>query len=625
MPSRVTLNDAKCQAWFADLANDDVPLHKFGKSVPHGAKGHDLLDLLQSNNIAILRAVWFLRVLGANETVGLRNKPNYNSMQYSIDWTNVVTSYLKKQLAEIALPLRLGLNIEQSFKGVLPDPDSCDRSVSCFTYCLRLLRPFYADGLVDGRTFLLWLVQQMVTRNLAQAGFVAHLADKYLDGMLASRALTKPFADACIAKLSEIRSTAQGQLVKLEALLETLLQFYLTLLETLLCLEISDNVRYSGYFSKTSPISKEGTTQYCCVILLPRALEHLGSMVVDIQKLNSISCTTDMSTIGFFPSCSGDSSSSAFIEKLDTLLTWAVISLQFGPHRPFAAVTLLGQYCERTAHRELSRATLHDYLFDWLDTSDVAADSANLRSVSALFGKLVKDGLFDYAAYIQRLVARTIKNSSVSVSDWLQQPAKSASKYREFLRWIPLHRITSSLLHQRKLILYGARARETPEDVCEREMRREIRAVLPLVFGGTPPHPCTSLSVLHGRCCTTINAPRFEQAKMFKEWLLPNYNKISSSSDKSEEALVLQTYSVVVDYCVVHIVMLSLSILSQTSHAGVVAAVGEVFYRFATVWTSMNATRGITNVLYSAHVVWRNHGMQDHFWFFSLRWTEVTT
>jgi mediator of RNA polymerase II transcription subunit 12, fungi type len=68
MPTRVTLNDAKRQAWFADLANPDVPLHKF-KSVPHGAKGHDLLDLLHSNNVEISRAVWFLRVFGANETV----------------------------------------------------------------------------------------------------------------------------------------------------------------------------------------------------------------------------------------------------------------------------------------------------------------------------------------------------------------------------------------------------------------------------------------------------------------------------------------------------------------------------------------------------------------------------
>jgi mediator of RNA polymerase II transcription subunit 12 len=69
MPSRVTLNDSKRQAWFADLANAEVPLHKLGKNVPHGAKGHDLLDLLHSNNVAIPRAVWFLRVFGANETV----------------------------------------------------------------------------------------------------------------------------------------------------------------------------------------------------------------------------------------------------------------------------------------------------------------------------------------------------------------------------------------------------------------------------------------------------------------------------------------------------------------------------------------------------------------------------
>lgn len=37
---------------------------------------------------------------------------------------------------------------------------------------------------------------------------------------------------------------------------------------------------------------------------------------------------------------------------------------------------------------------------------------------------------------------------------------------------------------QRKVVLYGVRARETPEDVNEREIRKEIRAVLPELFGG---------------------------------------------------------------------------------------------------------------------------------------------
>lgn len=40
------------------------------------------------------------------------------------------------------------------------------------------------------------------------------------------------------------------------------------------------------------------------------------------------------------------------------------------------------------------------------------------------------------------------------------------------------------MVNHRKVTLYGVRARETPEDVSEREMRNEIRALLPELFGG---------------------------------------------------------------------------------------------------------------------------------------------
>ncbi len=70
---------------------------------------------------------------------------------------------------------------------------------------LDLLRSFYSEGLVDNRTFLSWLVLQMCTCNLAQASFVARLADEYLDGILACRALSRPFVDACLSKISEVR------------------------------------------------------------------------------------------------------------------------------------------------------------------------------------------------------------------------------------------------------------------------------------------------------------------------------------------------------------------------------------------------------------------------------------
>ncbi|KAI9567260.1 hypothetical protein HD554DRAFT_2270123, partial [Boletus coccyginus] len=124
-----------------------------------------------------------------------------------------------------------------------------------------------------------------------------------------------------------------------------------------------------------------------------------------LQKLNSIFCTTHISKIGFFLSHPGDSLSLIFTEQFDTLLTWAVTPLQFGLHCPYTTITLLSQYCKCTACCQLSCAALHDYFWNWLDTSEVAADSADLQSLSALFGKLVKDSLFDYAAYIQWLVA----------------------------------------------------------------------------------------------------------------------------------------------------------------------------------------------------------------------------
>lgn len=67
---------------------------------------------------------------------GMRNKPNYNPMQYSGDWANVMTGYIKKQLLEIGLPgaPRAGLHIKQVFRGVFNDPELRDKWVLKFSY-----------------------------------------------------------------------------------------------------------------------------------------------------------------------------------------------------------------------------------------------------------------------------------------------------------------------------------------------------------------------------------------------------------------------------------------------------------------------------------------------------------
>lgn len=116
--------------------------------------------------------------------------------------------------------MRAGVNIKQTFKGVLAESESRDKWVSRFSYwyvgnfvylpqwlnypSLRLLRAFYGEGLVDRKIFFVWLVNQMISCNLAQAGFMVRIADEYFDGMTRCRGLTRPFLEACLSKLAEV-------------------------------------------------------------------------------------------------------------------------------------------------------------------------------------------------------------------------------------------------------------------------------------------------------------------------------------------------------------------------------------------------------------------------------------
>lgn len=128
------------------------------------------------------------------------------------------------------------------------------------------------------------------------------------------------------------------------------------------------------------------------------------------QLLNSISSSTIMSSLAYFDADS--KALSDFRDKLNILLTWSVTPLQYGDHRPFAAVTLIrlwrNRACDRASRRDTATPTefLQDQLFDWLDSSEVAGEPSNIGNVALLFGKLVEHDVFSYSGYIQRLIAR---------------------------------------------------------------------------------------------------------------------------------------------------------------------------------------------------------------------------
>lgn len=130
--------------------------------------------------------------------------------------------------------------------------------------------------------------------------------------------------------------------------------------------------------------------------------------------------STDLSSMPFFDSDT-ETSTDQFAHKLDLLLAWSVCYMQFGDHRPYAAVTLLRIWRDKAGERACRRDIdspndkIQDAIFQWLDTNDMAEDERNLRAISLLFGELVEKELFSYDKYIQRVIARG--ESGLSFSD----------------------------------------------------------------------------------------------------------------------------------------------------------------------------------------------------------------
>ncbi|TRM70308.1 hypothetical protein BD626DRAFT_448794 [Schizophyllum amplum] len=643
MPSRVTLNETKRQSWFADLANPDVPLAKLGKSIPHGAKGHDLLELLCTSKVTVPRAIWFLRALGANETAGLRNKASYDPTKYSYDWAITITGYLKKQLSEIVLPSapRPGLgNIKQTFKGVLLDEDSRERWVSRFTYCLKLLRTFYIEGLVDNRTFLGWLIEQLNICNLAQAGFIVRLTVEYLEDTLHCRAFSRPLADASLAKLAEIQSSAANEyLAGTEHLLKIMLQRVLIAIPEAFvspCMwtihsGLLERVAEEGLLTPSTDqrveerarevtqrladnfIEVKRRNEALLFLHMPSKIGGLARTVKDVQLLNSISSQTDIDDLPFFLDCADDAS--RFAAKLDMLLSWSVTPLQFGDHRIFAAVSLIANWKEQALNRAVRRDApspdefLQDQLFDWLDSSDVAASQDSIRDVASLYGELVRRGLFSYDLYVQRLIARVEQGLTVA--------EEHHSRHRDFLRCIPLNgmQTTPSLTSQRRVTLYGVRARQTPEDQNEREIRAVIRNVLPEVFEREP-RPFLSVEELATECHLLLSASRYEQTRVARTWLYPIVQTYLSKGNASAAPdTLIQVYSTATEIyrlskCYQCILDLTLCALEHVMTFDSLVAVINTLKRHGTIWACMNARRRVVNALYNAHQLWKARGIQ---------------
>ena len=109
-PPRVTLTDAKREAWLRDLADSAIPLRRLSRTIPHGIRGKVLLDQCSAKNIPVGRAIWLVKCVGANEIRAFKRKGANGAFavggetKWIRDWTSNVETFVESITGDCGKP-----------------------------------------------------------------------------------------------------------------------------------------------------------------------------------------------------------------------------------------------------------------------------------------------------------------------------------------------------------------------------------------------------------------------------------------------------------------------------------------------------------------------------------------
>ncbi|WVQ75963.1 hypothetical protein IAR50_005599 [Cryptococcus sp. DSM 104548] len=557
IPVRVVWNDSKRLSFLSDLANPQIPLHRLMLSqVPHGFKGIELLDAMYSPStsgghnrpstsaaqilsepIPVDRAVWFIRVLGANEITAHRarthqtaaasatvpspvaatpsstntahaqsNLPIGSNDWYTQEFTNIIITWLRGQLAQLALPTtgkvpaKVGTNV-RSGGSVLQDEKTRARWLSKWDYSNRLLRELHSQQLLSTRIFSGWLSDHLSHVNLAQLGFLLQVVSEHLLDISKHQSSARHCLRAACEKLQELRASPGRDLLGKvdQALVDVAKTLYAADPDVLLSPTtwLQHSTLLSSVVSPSASQWDDLQRRNQALMFTPSATETSSNprrqQMEEIQKLDSICESTNMVALtnSYFDSTSSSSHLPLDLPKIEekvfNLLNWSMGQFQLGAHRPYAVYTLLKHWHDQheTFQNRQSRpqvVDLFDVVYKWMDTSSAAREEDNVQAIGITVGELTRRGMFSYGRYLQILIANgyTARN---------QRPDGSGvSHHLALLKVLPIFVMAKDLLQQRRIALSGDNMDTRRQDEEEEERiielhREQIKEYIPELFG----------------------------------------------------------------------------------------------------------------------------------------------
>lgn len=409
---------------------------------------------------------------------------------------------------------------------------SRSRWAAKWKYSMLLMSSLLANNLLDRRQWVGFIVDAFCSATLAQLAIVLTLVEDWFEDAFESAHLSASVvAAACghLATLKDVGSGAAfaGQLIdSLSAILRkslyespdsfvsfTLWHKHRALLlaelgtdrGTKRMLDMAQQ-RSNALLFGSSPSSSSSSQQTSEAM-------HNASLTAQLDNFGGDPSTID-ALFQHFATCIESATTPR--DTVHTLLSWATTSTRNrSPWRPALVARLLQlmanrQEKEKRARKKSRRSDgssstesssaaaaidLTQCLIAWLEDLDALDEDQrpiHFEEVVALFAQLVDMGLFSYPRFLHRLTARGLAFSStttaaspasssidaphISSAPTLDLRAASSLQVR-LLRALPVPAASVSLIHQRRLAIYGGRAKETREEATHRRALRELGAV----------------------------------------------------------------------------------------------------------------------------------------------------
>ncbi|XP_017589904.1 PREDICTED: mediator of RNA polymerase II transcription subunit 12-like protein [Corvus brachyrhynchos] len=192
--------------WFMDLAGSK-PLTLLAKKVPILSKKEDIFAYLAKYSVPLLRAAWLIKMTCAYYAAISEAKiKKRQATDPSIEWTQIVTKYLREQLAKVA-EFYHGTSSQGNSSVAMPS--EVEQALQQWEYNEKLSFYMFQEGMLERHEYLTWILDVLEKIRPADDDLLKLLLPlmlQYSEEFVQSAYLSRRLAYFCARRLSLLLS-----------------------------------------------------------------------------------------------------------------------------------------------------------------------------------------------------------------------------------------------------------------------------------------------------------------------------------------------------------------------------------------------------------------------------------